>query len=103
MEYPITDALPDVIHTRDRLLAKVYEFRLSTSKTNNPADEDYEILYAYGTSQPLMFSLGDLVISMLTTRFLALVTAQIAKEIDISSKEIEKLFGRLSEDVLQLQ
>ena len=33
----------------------------------------------------------------------ALVTAQIAKEIDISGKEIEKLFGKLSEDVLKLQ
>jgi len=33
----------------------------------------------------------------------ALVTAQIAKEIEVSGKEIEKLYGVLSEDVLKLQ
>lgn len=33
----------------------------------------------------------------------ALVTRQIAKEIEISAKEIEKLFGTLNYDVVTLQ
>lgn len=33
----------------------------------------------------------------------ALVTAQIAKEIDASGKVIENLYGTLNEDMLQLR
>ena len=80
MSYPLTDALPNVDHTRDRLLAKVYEFRNADGKAVAPTDEDYELLYAY-----------------------ALVTGQIAREIGIAGKEIEKLYGTLDEEVLTLQ
>lgn len=47
LEYPITDELPDIKHTRDRLLAKVFELRGKADKAVVAAD-DYEILYAYG-------------------------------------------------------
>jgi hypothetical protein len=100
IEYPLNDALPDIGHTRDRFLAKIFEFRQSRVKMASTEDvieaalvavapevpegsimeEDYEILYAY-----------------------ALVTAQIAEEIDVCAKEVEKLYGVLSEDVLKLQ
>ena len=100
IEYPLNDALPDIRHTRDRFLSKIYQFRQSRAKVAKVTDvieaayeavvpevpegsiveEDYEILYAY-----------------------ALVTAQIAAEIDVCAKEVEKLYGVLSEDVLKLQ
>ena len=48
LEYPITtDALPNINHTRRRLLARIFEFRQKTDKTVEPTDDDYELLYAY--------------------------------------------------------
>ena len=81
LEYPIDESVPEIDHARDRLLAKVYHYRQDVAPQSRKAtDEDYELLYAY-----------------------ALVTAQIAKEIESSGKVIEKLYGTLSEDLLQLQ
>ncbi|KAI9669664.1 MAG: hypothetical protein M1831_007360 [Alyxoria varia] len=80
LEYPLNDALPEVTHTRDRLLAKVFRFRQEESKAVTPSDEDYELLYAF-----------------------ALVTGQLAEEIEISGKIVEKLYGTLSEKVLKLE
>lgn len=48
MEYPLNDALPNIDHTRDRLLAKLFQFRTrTTGSPDAPTDEDYELLYAY--------------------------------------------------------
>jgi len=99
IEYPLNDALPNISHTRDRFLSKIFEFRQSRLRKTadevvdeNAAaediaeaeveveEEDYEILYAY-----------------------ALVTAQLAQEIDVCAKEVEVLYGVLNEDVLKLQ
>lgn len=48
LEYPINDSLPNVEHTRDRLLAKVFEFRANAVGKDLTTDEDFELLYAYG-------------------------------------------------------
>ncbi|KAF2640423.1 hypothetical protein P280DRAFT_470088 [Massarina eburnea CBS 473.64] len=81
LEYPLNDVLPNVEHTRDRLLAKVFEFRRKTGMGKTEAtDEDYEILYAY-----------------------ALVTGQLAHDLKVIGQEIEKLYGVLSEEDLRLQ
>lgn len=48
LEYPLNDVLPNVEHTRDRLLAKIFEFRRDSDKASLATDEDYELLYAYG-------------------------------------------------------
>ena len=54
MEYPLNDALPNIEHTRDRLLAKVFQFRTRmTGKPDAPPDEDYELLYAYSKTSLL--------------------------------------------------
>lgn len=45
----MTETLPDVAHTRDRLLAKVFAFRKDEERSSSCMDEDYEILYCYGT------------------------------------------------------
>ncbi|KAI9732871.1 MAG: hypothetical protein M1834_003811 [Cirrosporium novae-zelandiae] len=110
LEYPLNDALPNTSNPRDRLLSKIFGFRrcphspphshpLHSIPTTSPnlshadeeenntdgsdkhmSDEDFALLYAY-----------------------ALVTGQIAREIEIIVRETEKLFGVLDEDVLKLQ
>ncbi|KAI1588463.1 RPL19A Ribosomal protein L19E [Pyrenophora tritici-repentis] len=80
LAYPLNDVLPNVEHTRDRLLAKVFEFRQNGLGKVIAKDEDYEVLYAY-----------------------ALVTAQLAQDLNIIGQEIEKLYGVLSEEDLKLQ
>lgn len=48
LEYPLNDVLPNIEHTRDRLLAKIFEFRRDSEKAALATEEDYELLYAYG-------------------------------------------------------
>jgi hypothetical protein len=52
LAYPLNDVLPNVEHTRDRLLAKVFEFRRTPLGMIAATDEDYELLYAYGKLSP---------------------------------------------------
>lgn len=104
LEYPLTDALPSVVGTRDRLLGKIFQFRKEHSRPPSTVDggegeastlggdglgplaqvnvmeRDYALLYAY-----------------------ALVTGQVAEELRVVAKEIEGLFGVLGEDALLLQ
>jgi hypothetical protein len=80
LEYPLNNAVPNIGHTRDRLLAKVFEFRKSITSRSVVTDEDFELLYAY-----------------------ALVTGQLSRQIDALGEVIESLFGVLDEDRLKLQ
>jgi hypothetical protein len=99
LEYPLNDVLPNVEHTRDRLLAKVFEFRQTGLGKVIAKDEDYELLYAYGESTRSFTRMLNLV---LTCRA-ALVTGQLAHDLGIIGQEIEKLYGVLSEEDLKLQ
>lgn len=56
MEYPLNDTLPKMTHVRDRLLAKIFEFRQSTNKKTIPTDNDYELLYCYGAWLPVLIT-----------------------------------------------
>jgi hypothetical protein len=105
LEYPLTDALPGVASTRDRLLGKIFQFRKVHQQHDggaeagasgaaaaadylgagaltrvNVEERDYALLYAY-----------------------ALVTGQVAEELKVVAKEIEGLFGVLDEETLLLQ
>lgn len=90
LEYPLNDALPSTKNARDRLLAKIFQYRKNAAceteegveEGGKPVakDEDYEILYAY-----------------------TLVTGQLAEEIERVEKEVEELFGVLDEELLVLQ
>ena len=77
LEYPLTEALPNTEHARDRLLAKIFKYRKEKA---GATDEDFALLYAF-----------------------ALVTGQLSTKIAKVSEEIEKLFGVLNEDKLKLQ
>ena len=82
LEYPINDALPSTTPSRDRLLAKIFQFRKNQANADGEPiakDEDYALLYAY-----------------------ALVTGQLAEEIMKVEKEIEGLFGVLDEDLFRM-
>ncbi|KKY26558.1 putative 60s ribosomal protein l19 [Diplodia seriata] len=80
LEYPLNDALPNIEHTRDRLLARIFDFRKNGDPDDIATDDDYELLYAY-----------------------ALVTGQIAEDIASLGQDIEQLYGVLNEDNLKLQ
>jgi len=84
LEFPLNDALPRTTILRDRLLARIFQYRKDVANAGDsvvPAkDEDYELLYAY-----------------------ILVTGQIAEEIEKVEKEVEDLFGVLDEELLKLQ
>jgi hypothetical protein len=98
LEYPLTDAIPSVAGTRDRLLGKIFQFRkdhidhgdsLQAGGSSPTSDipihisveeQDYALLYAY-----------------------ALVTGQVAEELKVVEREIESLFGVLNDESLLLQ
>lgn len=48
LEYPLNDSLPEIEHSRDRLLARLHRFRQDTTVSRLTTDEDYALLYAYG-------------------------------------------------------
>ncbi|KAJ5449214.1 Brefeldin A-sensitivity protein 4 [Penicillium cf. griseofulvum] len=79
LEYPLSDVLPSIDHARDRLLARIYRYRLDRQASQQTTDEDCALLYAY-----------------------ILVTGQLSNEITEIIAEIGQLFGVLSEDVVQL-
>ena len=85
LEFPLNDAIPDTSNARDRLLAKIFNYRKNVASTeedpNKPVvkDEDYEMIYAY-----------------------ILVTGQLAEELKRVEKEIEDLFGVMDENLFKL-
>jgi len=80
LEYPLNDVLPSIEHTRDRLLARVSEFRRSREGREIAGEQDYELIYAY-----------------------VLVTGQLSQEIEAISTDIVALCGILDEENLKLQ
>lgn len=55
MEYPLSDVLPNIESSRDRLLTKVFEFRKTATAQQVATDADYELIYAYCEFCPLPF------------------------------------------------
>ncbi|RMZ92616.1 hypothetical protein DV736_g175, partial [Chaetothyriales sp. CBS 134916] len=81
LEYALDrDILPNIDHTRDRLLIRIFMYREEDAVQELTTDEDFGILYTY-----------------------ALVTGQLSLEIGKVLKEVETLFGTLDEEALQLQ
>ncbi|KAK3988625.1 Fusaric acid resistance protein-like-domain-containing protein [Cladorrhinum sp. PSN332] len=111
LEYPLTDAIPSVSRTRDRLLGKIFMFR----KEHQPSSsgEGSSSSAAQGGLQGLGLGLsgnklagGGVYIEEKDYALLyayALVTGQVAEELKVVASEIEGLFGVLEEDALLLQ
>lgn len=83
----MNDALPSTSNSRDRLLAKIFQYRkhMTTRPLGGEGlayakDEDFQTLYAY-----------------------TLVTGQLATQITKIEREIDELFGVLDEDLFELQ
>lgn len=47
LEYPLSEVLPSIEHARDRLLARIYRYRLDREASRLTTDEDCALLYAY--------------------------------------------------------
>lgn len=58
LRFPLNDALPNTDGARDRLLAKVFNFRKDRNQQSGSNDEDYALLYAYGMFEFLLSSPG---------------------------------------------
>ncbi|KAK4168938.1 Fusaric acid resistance protein-like-domain-containing protein [Cladorrhinum sp. PSN259] len=124
LEYPLTDAIPSVSRTRDRLLGKIFMFRkehqpsFSGEAGAEGSSSSGGIQGAQGAGfQGLGLGLGlgmtgnklagggisieDKDYALLYAY--ALVTGQVAEELKVVASEIEGLFGVLDEDALLLQ
>ncbi|KAI0171091.1 Fusaric acid resistance protein-like-domain-containing protein [Pestalotiopsis sp. NC0098] len=114
LEYPLTDAIPSVLGTRDRLLGKIFRFR----KEHNAEWEQAEVKSLQSPNGNIGDSsfmvgamgkvpkLGNIVIEEPDYALLyayALVTGQVAKELKVVENEVEGLFGRLDEDAMLLE
>jgi hypothetical protein len=84
LEYSLNDAVPNTAHSRDRLLAKIFQYRKDAACAEEGTvvakDEDYEVLYTY-----------------------ILVTGLLAEEIKKVQNEVEDLFGVMDEEALELK
>ncbi|CAK7202986.1 hypothetical protein SEUCBS139899_005713 [Sporothrix eucalyptigena] len=129
LEYPLTDALPGVTIVRDRLLAKIFQFRkehatavkvqqqqqtqahLSSAILEEDEDEEQDIAHssslssrpagALAPAEPTLVNVEERDYALLYAY--ALVTGQVAEELRIIEKEIEGLFGVLDEEATLLQ
>ncbi|KAI2624097.1 ribosomal protein L19 [Xylaria nigripes] len=112
LEYPLTDAIPTVISIRDRLLGKIFRYRKEhvSERSYQVETPDYHssdaasiagVLEATGQTPKLTdatFHESDYALLYAY----ALVTGQVAKELNVVEKELEGLFGRLDEDSMLL-
>lgn len=130
LEYPLTDALPSVASTRDRLLAKIHGFRKEHGRGSGGGfGEERRSTESNGEGPSTGAAGGDgggvaggkaaleaavaerhgdppVVVEERDYALLyayALVTGQVAEELKVVAKEIEGLFGVLREDSLLLQ
>jgi hypothetical protein len=79
LEYPLNDVLPNIEDSRDRLLAKISQYRGTEEGRELTTEQDYEMLYAY-----------------------VLVTGQLAQDIAAVRADCETLYGTLNEENLKL-
>ncbi|KAF7920641.1 hypothetical protein BELL_0293g00090 [Botrytis elliptica] len=120
LEYPLlTDGLPSTAHSRDRLLAKIFQYRKNMSISNRRSNEDEPTqvndeddglsssggLELQGAGVQRRSSQGITVKDEdyeILYAFI-LVTGQLAEEIGKVQREVEVLFGVLDEGVLELR
>ncbi|QSZ36723.1 hypothetical protein DSL72_006606 [Monilinia vaccinii-corymbosi] len=122
LEYPlIMDGLPSMAHSRDRLLAKIFQYRKSMSISNRSSNEGGSPTKLFDDNDDVLPELGGLGlqetgIPRRTSQGITvkdedyeilyafiLVTGQLAEEIGTVQREVELLFGVLDEGDLALR
>jgi hypothetical protein len=108
LEYPLTNAVPNIVALRNNLLSKVFQFR----KTHSPSDNGVAGGREPGNSEGEASNEGgadgviDVVVEEKDYALLyayVLVTGQVADELKVFEKEIEGLYGVLDENSVLLQ
>jgi len=79
MGFPLPGTLPNTVRARDRLLAKLFDYRSRVRGQEGKTDEDFALIYAF-----------------------ALVTLRISDSLDTCVKNVESLYGVLEEEMLEL-
>ncbi|CAD6444534.1 6400fd72-2887-4d17-b4c0-db2a38c545ae [Sclerotinia trifoliorum] len=120
LEYPLlADNLPSTANARDRLLAKIFQFRRQMSISNRRSNED-DVPTQDDDEEELPVSIGlglqgnglqerldqEITVTDLDYEILyafILVTRQLAEEIGRVQREVELLFGVLDEELLELR
>jgi hypothetical protein len=108
LEYPLTNAVPNIVALRNNLLSKVFQFR----KIHPPVDSDGEgdgpvsrltrgESSAAGGSGELDIIVEERDYALLYAY--VLVTGQVADELGVFEREIEGLYGLLDENSILLQ
>lgn len=115
LEYALTDAVPSVVGTRDRLLGKIFLFRkshaaaLAAKETEEPSAGSTKSISsrrAKSVHLSLAGVAGQVAVEERDYALLyayALVTGQVAQELKVVEKEIESLYGVLDKDTLLLE
>ncbi|OAA61842.1 60S ribosomal protein l19 [Niveomyces insectorum RCEF 264] len=123
LEYPLTDALPGVTVVRDRLLAKVFQFRKEHAlsvKAATAAVETGDNAAGKGTegnidnenppqsprASPSTAAIPPAHVEERDYALLyayALITGQVAEELKVIEKEFERLFGVLNGEAMLLE
>ncbi|PQE04711.1 ribosomal l19 protein [Rutstroemia sp. NJR-2017a BBW] len=118
LEYPLlADNLPGTANARDRLLAKIFQYRKNTAASNRRSGEDTSMDEDAddALSEGLMItqaglrrrsSLGLVKVKDEDYEILyafILVTGQLSEEIEKVQREVEALFGVLDEGALELR
>ncbi|KAF8254118.1 hypothetical protein K440DRAFT_648719 [Wilcoxina mikolae CBS 423.85] len=79
LAFPLPEHLPSTVRARDRLLAKLFDYRANVRRTAGEADEDFAMVYAY-----------------------ALVTARISEGLDELIRNVGLLYGVLEDEMLEI-
>lgn len=122
LEYPLTDAIPSVEGTRDKLLGKIFRFRkehngagsgaeMTGNGSENDATNPHPTSRGHGKNTvpgdtinvPRLGNVHAEEPDYALLYAYALVTGQVANELKTVEREIEALFGKMNEDILLLQ
>jgi hypothetical protein len=111
LDYPLTDAIPSVARSRDRLLGKIFQFRKehqhdAAAGGGGDGNSNNDAAAAATANYIGLGRLGHVDVQEHDYALLyayALVTGQVAEELKVVAKEIEGLFGVLDGETLLLQ
>lgn len=79
LAFPLPEHLPNAVRARDRLLAKLFDYRTNVRGTAGEAAEDFAMVYAY-----------------------VLVTARISEGLDDLIRNVGLLYGVLEDEMLEI-